>query len=195
MPSDPGSKERQCQNLLKDFWERFRLKENLKGQGKKKKQHSSASVTALENFGWEKPSPKRRGCSSTPCRWIAAAIRQPSPALPPPAQTGRDTPRVGGSRKGPPLREGTVRWEATAGRGPGGGERSVRSPRSRSRCQVRGKRRFLRTSGTEKRSGLPTGCRKREPGAAAGSTDSEQAASPALLVMREQCETRSREGN
>lgn len=55
-------------------------------------------------------------------------------------------------------------------------------PRSRSHCQVRGKRRFLRTSGAGGRSGLPAGSRKREPGAAAGPTDSAQAASSALLM-------------
>lgn len=66
--------------------------------------------------------------------------------------------------------------------------------RSRSRCQVRGKRRFLRTSGAGKRSGLPAGSRKREPGAAAGPTDSAQAASSALLMGESSAKPTPRKG-
>lgn len=39
MLSGPCSEERQCQNLVKDFGERFRLKGNLKGRGKNKTKH------------------------------------------------------------------------------------------------------------------------------------------------------------
>lgn len=107
-----------------------------------------------------------------------------------PRQAGAEPgDRRGGTTHGPgtaggtpSLCEDTVPGEAMAGRGPGGRERAVRIPRGVSRCQVRGKRRFLRTSGAGKRSGLPAGSRKREPGAAAGTTDSAQAASSALLM-------------
>lgn len=67
-------------------------------------------------------------------------------------------------------------------------------PWNRSRCQVRGKRRLLRTSGAGKKSGLPAGSRKREPGAAAGPTDSAQAASSALLMGESSAKPTPRKG-
>lgn len=100
MPSDPGSGGRSCRNLLKKFWESFGLKVN-------KKKNNATPVAVSHRSGnvggglGTVPS-KGRGCSSTPCRRVAAAKRQLSPALPPPRQTGRDSPRAGGRGKGPP---------------------------------------------------------------------------------------------
>lgn len=53
---------------------------------------------------------------------------EPSLALSPPRQTGRDNPRAGDSGRDPSLGEDTVPGEATAGRGPGGRQRGVRIP-------------------------------------------------------------------
>lgn len=138
-----------------------------------------------------KRSRKWRGCGSSPGR------REPSPALPPPRQTGRDNPRAGDSGRDPlSLRtlcrggHGRTRSRRT-GAGRAHPERRLRS---RSLCQVRGKRRSLGTSGAGKRSGLPAGSRKREPGAAAGPTDSAQAASSALLMGESSAKPTPREG-